>query len=661
MSEDTRENENGPSPALAEGALAEGPAEHAGLELGLPAAESVGAVVRAGARAVAQASPSAYRVLARKYRPQNFDDLIGQEAMVRTLSNAFASGRIAQAYILTGVRGVGKTTTARILARALNYEPMDGAEGGVSGPSLDLSVPGKHCRDIIESRHVDVMEMDAASNTSINDIREIIESARYRPVLARYKVYIIDEVHMLSTAAFNGLLKTLEEPPEHVKFIFATTEIRKVPVTVLSRCQRFDLRRVEAGELAAHLANICRKEQVEVEDEALSVISRAAEGSVRDSLSLLDQAIAHGGGHVSAEEVRHLLGLADKGRVIDLFEALMKGDMPRALSCFRDQYDAGADPAVILTDLADFTHLVTRLKIVPETANDAALVEAERTRGLQMAEGLAMRVLARAWQMLMKGIGEVQQAPKPVQAAEMVLVRLAYAADLPTPDEALRQLKNNPPSGPQGGPLGSGSGGGGGSGGAPSAAGAPSAVSGGGARLALAAGGGMEHPARMERPDAMMRPVAVAAEAGPRLTCLADVVTLASAKRDLALKHAVEHNLRPVSFEDGRIEVALLEGASAQVVQDLARKLLEWTSRRWLVSLSSEKGGATLAEEKAARQAEREEGIKAHPLVAAVLERFPGAQVVDVRTHDDEVAAAALAPAEDDTYMDSGVDDEPDF
>ncbi|MGE4373137.1 MAG: DNA polymerase III subunit gamma/tau [Xanthobacter sp.] len=664
MSEDTRENENDPSPALAGGALSDGPAEHAGLELGLPAAEPAasagGAVVPAEGHAGAQASPVAYRVLARKYRPQNFDDLIGQEAMVRTLSNAFASGRIAQAYILTGVRGVGKTTTARILARALNYEPMDGAAEGASfGPSLDLSVPGKHCRDIIESRHVDVMEMDAASNTSINDIREIIESARYRPVLARYKVYIIDEVHMLSTAAFNGLLKTLEEPPEHVKFIFATTEIRKVPVTVLSRCQRFDLRRVAAGELATHLANICRKEQVEVEDEALSVISRAAEGSVRDSLSLLDQAIAHGSGHVSAEEVRHLLGLADKGRVIDLFEALMKGDMPRALSGLRDQYDAGADPAVILTDLADFTHLVTRLKIVPETANDAALVEAERTRGLQMAEGLSMRVLARAWQMLMKGIGEVQQAPKPVQAAEMVLVRLAYAADLPTPDEALRQLRNNPPEGSQGGPQGGSQGGG--AGGAASAGGAPGAVSGGGAGLSLAAGGGMERPARMERADPMARPVAIAAEAGPHLTCLADVVALASAKRDLALKHAVEHNLRPVSFEDGRIEVALLEGASAQVVQDLSRKLLEWTNRRWLVSLSSEKGGATLAEEKATRQAEREEGIKAHPLVAAVLERFPGAQVVDVRTHDDEVAATALAPAEDDTYMDSGTDDEPDF
>ncbi len=585
-----------------------------------------------GAPAAAPPAPApgmgAYRVLARKYRPQNFKDLIGQEAMVRTLRNAFSSGRIAQAYILTGVRGVGKTTTARILARALNYEPMDGAPGG---PSLDLDVPGRHCRDIIESRHVDVMEMDAASNTSINDIREIIESARYRPVMARYKVYIIDEVHMLSTAAFNGLLKTLEEPPEHVKFIFATTEIRKVPVTVLSRCQRFDLRRVEAGVLAEHLKGICAKEGVAIEAEALSIVARAAEGSVRDSLSLLDQAIAHGGGQVSAEEVRRLLGLADKGRVIDLFEALMKGDMPRALHDFRDQYDSGADPAVILTDLAEFTHLVTRLKIVPEAANDAALVEAERVRGGEMAKGLSMRVLARAWQMLQKGIGEVQQAPKPVQAAEMVLVRLAYAADLPTPDEALRRLKDQPAPSPAPGP-------------------APSGGGGGGARLSLATATALPQPAPAR---AMAAPV----EAGPRLSSLADVVALASEKRDLMLKLAVETQVRPVKFEEGHIELALAPGGNALVVQDIARKLTEWTGRRWLVSLSQDEGGSTLAEEKQARRAEREEGIRAHPLVAAVLARFPGAEVVDVRTRDDD-AGAALPPAEEDAYAGPGPDDE---
>ncbi|MPT24978.1 MAG: DNA polymerase III subunit gamma/tau, partial [Starkeya sp.] len=380
--------------------------------------------------------PAAYRVLARKYRPKDFSDLmVGQEPMVRTLSNAFETGRIAQAYILTGVRGVGKTTTARILARALNYKTPE-----IDKPTIDLRVPGEHCQAIMEGRHVDVIEMDAASHTGIDDIREIIEQVRYRPVSARYKVYIIDEVHMLSTAAFNGLLKTLEEPPEHVKFIFATTEIRKVPVTVLSRTQRFDLRRVEAGTLARHLQGICTAEGVGIDAEALSLIARAAEGSVRDALSLLDQAIAHSGGQatggmVHGEQVRALLGLADRGRVIDLFEALMQGDIAKALTELREQYDSGADPAVVIADLAEFTHLVTRMKILPETADDAALVETERLRGREFARGLSMRVLSRAWQMLTKGLGEVQQAAKPMQAAEMVLVRLAYAADLPTPDE----------------------------------------------------------------------------------------------------------------------------------------------------------------------------------------------------------------------------------
>ena len=580
-----------------------------------------------------QAAP--YRVLARKYRPQNFDDLIGQEAMVRTLSNAFASGRIAQAYILTGVRGVGKTTTARILARALNYEPMDGSPGG---PSLDLSVFGKHCKDIIESRHVDVMEMDAASNTSINDIREIIEGSRYRPVMARYKVYIIDEVHMLSTAAFNGLLKTLEEPPEHVKFIFATTEIRKVPVTVLSRCQRFDLRRVEAGVLAAHLSRICAKENVSVDAEALSIVSRAAEGSVRDSLSLLDQAIAHGGGAVTGEEVRRLLGLADKARVIDLFDALMRGDMPRALAEFRDQYDSGADPAVILTDLAEFTHLVTRLKIVPDSAADASLVEAERIRGVEMAEALSMRVLSRTWQMLTKGIAEVQQAAKPAQAAEMVLVRLAYAADLPTPDEALRKLKDMPEpeaSAPPSPPSGGGGG------------------MGGGAMTAMAAGGGARLSVAARSEPAPQRvaaePVAVA---GPQLSSLADVVALATQKRDLMLKHAVESHARLVHFEEGRIEISLAPGGDPNLVQDLSRKLAEWTGRRWLVSLSSKQGEATIAEIARAAREEREDGIRAEPLVAAVLSQFPGAQIVDVRIKE-EVPEATLAPVEE---VDSGPD-----
>src|SRR2546421_2974220 len=397
------------------------------------------AATRSGA-AAAGAAAGSYRVLARKYRPATFTDLIGQDAMVRTVSNAFETGRIPQAWILTGVRGVGKTTTARILARALNYELPDGS---VKGPTIRMPVLGVHCQAIMESRHMDVLEMDAASHTGVDDVRQINDSVRYAPASARYKVYIIDEVHMLSTAAFNAFLKTLEEPPEHAKFVFATTEIRKVPVTVLSRCQRFDLRRVEADLLMGHLANIAAKEGVEVEPEALGIIARAAEGSVRDSLSLFDQAIAHAAGAVRADAVRQMLGLADRTRVIDLFEKLVSGDIAGAFKEFREQYDVGADPIVVLSDLAEFVNFVTRVKIVPATADNVAFGETERVRAREFAAKLSMRVLSRMWQMLLKGITEVQTATRPAAAAEMVLVRIAYVADLPTPDEAIRMLDQN--------------------------------------------------------------------------------------------------------------------------------------------------------------------------------------------------------------------------
>src|SRR5712672_1917904 len=381
-----------------------------------------------------------YRVLARKYRPATFADLIGQDAMVRTISNAFETGRIPQAWILTGVRGVGKTTTARILARALNYEMQDGS---VKGPTIHMPALGVHCQAIMESRHMDVLEMDAASHTGVDDVRQINDSVRYAPASARYKVYIIDEVHMLSTAAFNAFLKTLEEPPEHAKFVFATTEIRKVPVTVLSRCQRFDLRRVEADVLMGHLANIAARENVEAEPEALGIIARAAEGSVRDSLSLFDQAIAHAAGVVRADAVRQMLGLADRTRVIDLFDSLARGDIASAFKEFREQYDTGADPIVLLSDLAEFVNFVTRVKIVPATADNVAFGETERLRAREFASKLSMRVLSRMWQMLLKGIAEVQAATRPAAAAEMVLVRIAYVADLPTPDEAIKMLEQN--------------------------------------------------------------------------------------------------------------------------------------------------------------------------------------------------------------------------
>src|SRR6516162_1143577 len=386
-----------------------------------------------------------YRVLARKYRPSSFEDLIGQEALVRTVTNAFETGRIPQAWILTGVRGVGKTTTARILARALNYELPDGS---VRGPTIHMPALGLHCRAIMESRHIDVLEMDAASHTGVDDVRQINDSVRYAPASARYKVYIIDEVHMLSTAAFNAFLKTLEEPPEHAKFVFATTEIRKVPITVLSRCQRFDLRRVEADVLMAHLASIAAKEGVEVEPEALGIIARAAEGSVRDSLSLFDQAIAHAAGPVRADAVRQMLGLADRTRVIDLFEHLVGGDIAGAFKEFREQYDTGADPVVVLSDLAEFVNFVTRVKIVPATADNVAFGETERLRAREFAAKISMRVLSRMFQMLLKGITEVQAATRPAAAAEMVLVRIAYVADLPTPDEAIRLLEQNGGSSP---------------------------------------------------------------------------------------------------------------------------------------------------------------------------------------------------------------------
>ena len=378
-----------------------------------------------------------YRVLARRYRPSTFTDLIGQDAMVRTVSNAFETGRIPQAWILTGVRGVGKTTTARILARALNYQLPDGS---IKGPTVDMPVMGEHCQAIIESRHIDVHEMDAASHNGVDDVRQINDAVRYAPVSARYKVYILDEVHMLSTAAFNALLKTLEEPPPHAKFVFATTEIRKVPITVLSRCQRFDLRRVDGDLLVRHLAGIAEKENVKAETEALALIARAAEGSVRDSLSLLDQAISHAAGEVRAEDVRQMLGLSDRSRIVDLFEMLLKGDVAGALKELRDQYDSGADPTIILSDLAEFTHFVTRVKLVPSVADDLSLSESERVRGRAFAAQLSMRILSRTWQMLLKGLTEVQQAARPVAAAEMLLVRIAYAADLPTPDEAIRAL-----------------------------------------------------------------------------------------------------------------------------------------------------------------------------------------------------------------------------
>jgi DNA polymerase-3 subunit gamma/tau len=492
--------------------------------------------------------------------------------------------------------------------------------------------------------------MDAASHNGVDDVRQINDAIRYAPVQARYKVYILDEVHMLSPQAFNALLKTLEEPPPHAKFIFATTEIRKVPITVLSRCQRFDLRRVDADVLINHLAGIAAKESIEVEPAALALIARAAEGSVRDALSLFDQGIAHAAGLVRAEDVRQMLGLADRTRTIDLFEAVMRGDMAAALGELREQYDTGADPAVVLADLAEFTHFVTRIKVVPAIADDVTLAETERARGRGFAEKLSMRVLSRAWQMLLKGITEVKESGRPVAAAEMVLVRLAYAADLPTPDEVIRSLDN---------------GGGGGSGEAP----ARPQGNGGASAGAVSASAPAQAPrydAPRGAPRAMAAPAArpmtqsaPLAQSVPALVIndFAELVALAADKRDVQTKLALERDVRLVRCEDGKLEIALEATAPKTLINDLSRKLQQWTGRPWMVVVSREPGEPTLKSLADARKAELEVGVRADPLVKAVLERFPGAEIVGVRGQAD--AAPEPPAAEPDVSLpdDSGFGD----
>ncbi|MEA3027373.1 MAG: polymerase subunit gamma/tau, partial [Alphaproteobacteria bacterium] len=574
-------------------------------------------------------------------------------------------------WILTGVRGVGKTTTARILARALNYELPDGS---ISGPTVAMPVEGVHCRAIMESRHLDVLEMDAASHRGIDDVRQITDSARYAPGLARYKVYILDEVHMLTEQAFNALLKTLEEPPAHLKFVFATTEIRKVPITVLSRCQRFDLRREETGVLMTHLAGIAERERITVEPEALASIARAAEGSVRDALSLLDQAIAHSGasvGHssmdsgaaVRAEDVRQMLGLADRTRIIDLFEAVMRGDMAAALALVREQYDAGADPAVVLGALAEFTHFVTRVKIVPAVAEDVSFAEVERTRARGFAEKLSMRVLARAWQMLLKGVTEVEEAGRPLAAAEMVLVRMAYAADLPTPDDVIRLL-----DGTRTQPAGEGAAAHGSAARATPRADVPgvalSRIDGRGSapRAPRSAGAQLAEEALARPDEAAAADSSAAFRATPPTPAITinrfdDLIALAAQKRDIAVKAALERDVRLVRCEDGRLEIALEPSAAKTLVNDLARKFSQWTNRRWMVVVSAAAGEPTVRAQLDARQSELKSGVRADPLVAAVLARFPGAEIVGVRTPAAELPM--LSSGEPEGVLDLAEQDEP--
>ena len=595
--------------------------------------------------AAAGPSPEAqapYRVLARKYRPKDFTDLIGQEPMVRTLTNAFSSGRIAQAWMLTGVRGVGKTTTARILARALNYRTAE-----IDKPTIDLTVPGEHCQAIMEGRHVDVIEMDAASHTGIDDIREIIEQVRYRPVSARYKVYIIDEVHMLSTQAFNGLLKTLEEPPAHVKFIFATTEIRKVPITVLSRCQRFDLRRIDSGLLVAHFRSVAQQEGIAIDDESLAMIARAAEGSVRDGLSLLDQAIAHGGGAVDAEAVRSMLGLADRSRIVGLFGSLMAGDVAAALSNFRDQYDSGAGPSVILTDLADFTHLVTRLKFVPEAGEDPSLTETERQSGATYAATLSTVILSRVWQMLLKGITETDTSSRPAAAAEMALIRIAHASNLPSPEDALKAFQS---SGQNSGGAFSDAGGQISGGGATGGGATARAI--GERRMPQGGTGGGGQPS-MRLAHSAEPSVATPAIAEPAqevvIGSLEDMVALAEKHRDIAMKVQIRTGIRLVRIEPGRLEINLAPDASPSLPGELIKKLADWTGAKWSVALSREEGAPTLVERETAKRDALVSDARQDPDVAAILARFPGARITDVRIAavEESLATTALSPSEE--------------
>ncbi|GAA0312936.1 DNA polymerase III subunit gamma/tau [Rhodovulum strictum] len=565
---------------------------------------------------MAETPGTAYQVLARKYRPQTFADLIGQDAMVRTLRNAFAADRIAQAFVMTGIRGTGKTTTARIIAKGMNCIGADGQ----GGPTTDPCGVCEHCVSIAEGRHVDVMEMDAASRTGVGDIREIIDSVAYRAASARYKIYIIDEVHMLSNNAFNALLKTLEEPPAHVKFIFATTEIRKVPVTVLSRCQRFDLRRIEPEVMIAHLRRIAELEGAQISAEALGLITRAAEGSVRDAMSLLDQAISHGAGETGADQVRAMLGLADRGRVLDLFDLIVSGDAAGALGELSAQYADGADPMAVLRDLAEITHWLSVIKITPEGADDPTVGPDERARGSAMAERLAMRVLARMWQMLLKALEEVAQAPNAMMAAEMAVIRLTHVSTLPTPEDLVRQLRETPPTGPAptGGPMPGGPG--------------PGARAQAVAMPRPAPGGGGAVTALAHAPE----PTLAAYGA------FAQVVELIRASRDVKLLVEVESHLRLVSYAPGRIEFEPTADAPRDLAARLGQRLQVLTGARWGVSVVASGGAPTIAETRAAEEDRLTAAAREHPLVQAVFAVFPEAEIIDIRPPEAPVPDAAL-------------------
>ncbi len=556
----------------------------------------------------------AYQVLARKYRPQTFADLIGQEAMVRTLKNAFAADRIAHAFVLTGVRGVGKTTTARIVAKGLNCTGPD----GTGGPTTEPCGVCESCRAIIEGRHIDVLEIDAASSTGVDSMREINRMAAGRPMMGRFKIFIIDEVHMLSTGAFNAMLKTLEEPPGFTKFIMATTEIRKVPVTVLSRCQRYDLKRIEPEMMIAHLAGIAASEGATLTQDALALIARAAEGSVRDALSLMDQAIAHGAGETTALQVRAMLGLADRGRTLDLFDLVMRGDAAAALGEIAAQYADGADPMAVLRDLAEITHWISVVKITPAAADDPTTPPEERDRGRDMAARLPMRALSRAWQMLIRAIEEVSQAPNAMMAAEMAIIRLTHVADLPDPETLIRRLQGQTPPAPAPAPRQGGNG--------------------GGPVLSAVAGGAVLAQAEVA-PDVTT--------ALARYATFDHLVEMIRDARDMKLLFDMESHVRLVRYAPGRIEFQPTDDAPRELAPRLAHRLQGLTGARWGISVVSQGGAPTIDEVRKADLVAEHAAASSLPLVQAVLAAFPGSKVVEVRDPAAIAAAEALPEVED--------------
>lgn len=547
-----------------------------------------------------------YKVLARKYRPKNFDELIGQEALVRTLSNAIESNRIAHAFMLTGIRGTGKTTTARILAKSLNYTGADGKQGPTTGSTDDCAV----CQAITEDRHPDVLEMDAASRTGVDDIREIIDGVRYAPSEARYKIYIIDEVHMLSKNAFNALLKTLEEPPEHVKFIFATTEIRKVPITILSRCQRFDVRRVGVEDLAAHYKNICDKEDVTIDDESLNMMGRAADGSVRDGLSLLDQAIALGSvdgkSDISADLVRSMLGLSDRTKLLDLFSYAIQGETETALDIAAHFYENGQDPALLIQDLSDMCHILTKLKAVPKARRTTApnMTDAEYKRASELAQTLSIPALNKAWQLLLKGMGEVHMASNPQSAAEMLIIRLCYAANLPDPIDLIKRLEN-------GGTLA-------GNGTPPSGGGAPAPASGNVASVSGVSQAIQTAPS----PAQETAPVANA-----NLETLQDVVSLFEAHGEMVLAGKVGQFVQLQTMKIGHIEFVPADGTPNDLAGLMGKKLRELTDRQWMVTVGRGEAQDTLQDQSNAKKKAEYEAVLAHQDVQNVLTIFPDATI----------------------------------